>query len=142
MVRAVREVGFHLTDGKTEAEKLRDEFTVVREAEGPLPEVLDIPIPSGMPGGLWTRSCSRRIFEMGLAWQNAGHMAAAFTKAFLLPMWLRNRALMGIFLRAAGDGGWGLGQKRPQPVGEPFLGKLMRGRKGLQGHWPVTEHTY
>lgn len=50
MVRAVREVGSHLTDGKTEAEKLRDEFTVVREAEGPLPEVLDIPIPSGAPG--------------------------------------------------------------------------------------------
>ena len=36
-----------------------------------------------------------------------------------------------VFLRAAGDGGRGLGQKRPQPVGEPFLGKLMRGRKGL-----------
>ena len=41
MVRAVRKVGFHLTDGKTEAGRLGDEFTVVWEAEGLLPEVLD-----------------------------------------------------------------------------------------------------
>lgn len=72
MVRAVREVGFHLTDGKTEAGRLGDEFTVVWEAEGPLPEVLDIPVPSAAPGGLWRRSFPRRAFEMGLAGRTLG----------------------------------------------------------------------
>ena len=65
MVRAVRKVGFQLTDGKTEAGRLGEEFTVVWDAEGLLPEVLDIPV-------LWTRSFSRRAFEMGLAGRTLG----------------------------------------------------------------------
>lgn len=123
MVRAVREVGSHLTDGKTETGRLGDEFTVIWEAEGPLPEVLDIPIPNGAPGGLWTRSFPRRIFEMGLAWQNAGHTTTGFTKAFSLPMWVRNRDPDGHLLE--GSGGWrvGLRQEKTPASGRAISGE-------------------
>ena len=43
------------------------------------------------------------------------------------PRWASSQGQLGM------EGG-AEAKKRPQPAGEPFLGKLMGGRKGLQGH--------
>lgn len=69
---------------------------------------------------------------MGLAWQNAGHTTTGFTKAFSLPMWVGTGTPMGIFLKAARVGGWGLEKIGPSQW-EDISGKLMSGRKGLRG---------